>query len=211
MSTRRATRGCFRRIALAWSAIGAVFGQPAFGQLAMPYRLVVDPDLGPDVCVNSLEFGRRVEARLGRAPQLVAEAAGVSLHVAFQRVLDGSSKWRGTLTIVLDDGRLGGVREVRSNDVSCEGIAQALVIMTALTLGHDACDDCRRIAGREPVQSAAVPNAEPARSVAVDVPSSRLRTELMLGAGIALEAGMLPRPQFGPSEAIYGCVGLCST
>jgi len=112
---------------LVMAADSAVLAEPPRGPALNWVRLP-----GAEGCITAAELAQRVEARLERSVFVLAQDAELAFDGYVQPRASGG--FAAHLAVSNARGQVLGARDVESAEVSCRGLDDALVLITALTL-----------------------------------------------------------------------------
>lgn len=170
---------------IASAQVAAAQGEPASG-----VRFDFSRDAQADGCPSGEVIRGAVRDRLGRDP-FVGDPI---------RIIEGHVRNDGGLVAEIvvrtSDGELVGRRELRSDEPSCESLADAIVLAVALTIDPNAL-----LASRppEPVEPPREPDPSPRVEAPPPVPVEDRSPTGGLALALAVGAGLLPSVSVGPA------------
>lgn len=99
---------------------------------------------GADACLGAELFASRVERSLGRSAAVAASDAHVTVAARIERLALSAPRttprWWGEIRVRGNDGVWHGSRSLSRDGASCQPLADALALATALVLSTDAAD-----------------------------------------------------------------------
>jgi hypothetical protein len=188
---------------------------------------------GSNACLDAGAFADKVERSLGRSPTVAANDARVTVAARIERVAGPSpgtaTRWWGEIQVRGGDGAVRGTRSIDREDASCQPLADALALATALVLSADGAvppppvaastttleagpsspstpEPASKPAAVSPALLTARPRAAPVESARVEtVPRARVPRSWKLGVegGIAFGVGLLPEPSLGARASVF--------
>ena len=144
-------------------------------------------------CAGDSQFAAKVEEHLGRSPAKAAAESGRRFVARIHRLPDAPSTWSAELEIRDKAGHVLGKRTLSKSGETCKTIADALALVTALTLSN--------LALPEPVSPAPAPPPPPVAAASTPGPGDSSpdkamqphRLAVAVDGGLAVAAGLLPR------------------
>jgi hypothetical protein len=148
-----------------------------------------------ELCPDDGQFAAKVEKHLGRSPAKAAAESRRRFVARIYRLPDDPSTWSADLEIRDKAGHVVGKRSLSKSGETCQTIADALALITALTLSN--------LALSEPVSPAPPPLQPVAAAASAPEPGNPSldrarpvrphRLAVAVDGGLAVAAGLLPR------------------
>jgi len=166
---------------------------------------------GAEACPDAAAFAAKIEEHLGRSPGLAAGESRRKLVARIGREADPRSRWSASVDVLDPAGNVVGRRTIAKISDSCEAVADALALVSALVLSDPSFADPQSSADHAarlpPALSSAAASETatiaPPSTVSSEAPVKPGRRAFAIDGGILVAAGLLPGLALGGEVRLF--------
>ena len=152
---------------------------------------------GAETCPDAMGFASKVKTHLGRSPAQAAHESGRRLVARIDREMAEPSRWSAIVEVFDSTGAVIGRRVIAKSSSSCEPVADALALVSALVLSDlSLAEPAASSANPAPPADRPAPNPAPAPTTTVTATTPR-SLAFAVDGGVAVSAGILPGLDLG--------------